>query len=134
MRVMSQPSYRPFRPITRREAVKRIGTASAGVALSGGIIRGQTTDIMIGGKAVEIVVSSLSPATVRINVLPIVDGTPSTIPVDGALAQPDAAKRAGAGRAADTFKPVGPAICRALHRAAPDAARRDDRTARRFSA
>ena len=107
MPVMSQPpSKPPSQPITRRDAVKRIGAASAGVALSGGIIRGQTSDIMIGGRPVEIVVSSLSPATVRINVLPIVDGTPSAVPVDGGLAQPDAAKRVGAGRAAETFKPV----------------------------
>ena len=94
------------RPITRREALKHLTSATTGVALSGGIIRGQTTDITIGGRPVEIAVSSLSPATVRINVLPIVAGAPTAVPDDGGLAQPDAARRVGAGRAADTFKPV----------------------------
>ena len=40
--------------ITRREALKHLTSATAGVALLGGIIRGQTTDITIGGKPVEI--------------------------------------------------------------------------------
>ena len=99
MRVMPQS-------MTRRQALKRITSASAGVALSGGVIRGQTADITIGGRPVEIVVSSLSPATVRINVLPITGGAATVVPDDGGLAQPDAANRVGAGRAADTFKPV----------------------------
>ena len=94
------------RPITRREALKHLTSATAGVALSSGIIRGQTTDITIGGRPVEIAVSSLSPTTVRISVLPLVAGAPAAVPDDGALVQPDAATRVGAGRAADTFKPV----------------------------
>ena len=39
------------RPITRREALKQLTSATTGVALSGGIIRGQTADITIGGQA-----------------------------------------------------------------------------------
>ncbi len=73
MRVMSQS-------ITRREALKRITSASAGVALSGGMIRGQAADITIGGRPVEIAVSSLSPVTVRISVLPIAGGAASGVP------------------------------------------------------
>ena len=99
MRVMS-------RPITRREALKHLASATTGVALSGSIIRGQAADIMIGGKPVEIVVSSLSPATVRLNVLPIAGAAAVAVPDDGGLVQPDAATRVGAGRAADTFKAV----------------------------
>jgi alpha-glucosidase (family GH31 glycosyl hydrolase) len=94
------------RSITRREALKHLTTATTGVALSGGIIRGQTTDITIGGRSVEIAVSSLSPATVRISVLPVVAGAPAAVPDDGGLVQPDAAKRVSAVRAADAFKPV----------------------------
>jgi alpha-glucosidase len=94
------------RPITRRDALKQISTATAGAALSGGIIRGRTSDIVIGGRPVEIVVSALSPATVRINVLPITGGTSAAVPDDGGVVQPDAAKRVGAARAAETFKPL----------------------------
>ena len=99
MRVMSQS-------MTRREALKQITTAGAGVALSGGIIRGQAAEVLIGGKPVEIAVSSLSPATVRITLLPLEAGAPTAVPIDGALAQPEAAKGVEAGRVAEIFKPV----------------------------
>ena len=99
MRVMSQS-------MTRRAALKHITAAGAGMALSGGIIRGQDGGILIGGKPVEIAVSSLSPATVRITLLPIEAGAPTPVPVDGGLAQPEAAKRVGAAGASTKFKPV----------------------------
>jgi alpha-glucosidase (family GH31 glycosyl hydrolase) len=99
MRVMSQP-------VTRREALEHIAAVGAGIVLSGGVFRGQATDIVIGGRPVEIVVSSLSSATVRISVLPLEAGTPATIPDSGALAQPGAAKRVGAGRAVEAFRPL----------------------------
>ena len=57
--------------ITRRAALKQISVAGAGVLVSRGIIRGQGTDITIGGQPVEIAVASLSPSTVRISVLPV---------------------------------------------------------------
>src|SRR5262245_35878234 len=91
--------------ITRREVLKQIGSAGAGVALGGGVIRGQGSDITIGGKAVEIVVTSISPETVRIGVLPLENGTSVAPPDDGGVAEPNAGKRVGAGGAA-AFKPV----------------------------
>jgi hypothetical protein len=90
-------------PITRREALQHIGTAGAGVVLAGGIIRGQSTDITIAGKPVEIVVSPLSPATVRIQVLPIEGDRPVAVPNDGALVQQDPGKPAGRSRSAGAF-------------------------------
>jgi len=93
-------------PITRRWALRRLGLAGAGLALTDGTSRGQAIDITIAGKPVEIVITSLSPTTVRISVLPIEGGKAGVVPNDGALVQPDAGTRAGAGRAADTFKPV----------------------------
>ena len=71
--------------ISRRDALKGLGVASAGLALSGGVIRGQGADIIVAGKPVEIAVSSVSPATVRITVRPIVDGAPVAVPITGAL-------------------------------------------------
>ena len=73
---------------TRREALKQFGAAGASLAFAG-VIRGQSGDIVIAEKPVEIVVSSVSPTTVRITVLPIVGGQPSPLPVDGALVQPE---------------------------------------------
>ena len=57
--------------IPRREAVKQLTLAGAGLACSGGIIRGQTKPIIVNGSPVEIVVASVSPQTVRLTVMPI---------------------------------------------------------------
>ena len=92
--------------ITRREALKRLGSAGAGVTLAGGIIRGQTAPITIGGKPVEIVVTSLSSATVRIRVVPAGEGATATIPDDGGLVEPNGGKPAGSGGAGDRFEPI----------------------------
>ena len=93
-------------PLTRRDVLRQIGSAGAAVALSGGVFRGQSSDIMVGGLPVEIAVSPLSPSTVRLTVLPLVNGAPAAIPDDGGVAQPEAAKRVGARRTADSFRPV----------------------------
>ena len=92
--------------MTRRQALEQMASAGAGVALSGGVFRGQSADIVIGGTPVEIVVASLSPATVRVSVLPLATGTVASVPDDGALVKADAGKRVGAGRVADTFRAV----------------------------
>jgi alpha-glucosidase/alpha-D-xyloside xylohydrolase len=71
--------------LSRRDALKRIGIASAGAVLPCGIIRGSSTDIVVAGRPVEIHVSSVSPVTVRLTVLPIGAGRTGAVPVDGAL-------------------------------------------------
>ena len=92
--------------VSRREVLKQLGAAGASFAFSGGVIRGQTGDIVIAGKPVEIVVSSLSPATVRITVLPLVDGTPAAVPIDGALVQPEWGRALARARAARPLQSV----------------------------
>jgi alpha-glucosidase/alpha-D-xyloside xylohydrolase len=71
--------------ISRRDALKQIGAAGAGVALSGGVLRGQATAIAVAGQPVEITVSSVSQVTVRITVRPLVNDAPAAVPVTGAL-------------------------------------------------
>jgi alpha-glucosidase/alpha-D-xyloside xylohydrolase len=71
--------------LTRRQALKDIGVAGAGLAFSGAVIRGQGAGIMVAGKPVEISVSSVSPVTVRLTVRPVVDGAPAPVAVTGAL-------------------------------------------------
>ena len=69
----------------RRQALKDLGLAGAGLAISGGVIRGQAAEIVIAGRPVEIAVSPVSAVAVRIIIRPIVDGVPAAVPVTGAL-------------------------------------------------
>ncbi len=79
--------------VSRRDALKQLGTAGAGFLLARGIIRGEAADIVVAGKPVEIAIFSLTPGTLRITVLPIESGKPAAVPDDGAIV------RAGEGRA-----------------------------------
>ena len=58
-------------PVSRRDAVKQLAGATAGVALAGVVIRGQSDAIVVAGKPVEIVVRSISPSTLRITAFPV---------------------------------------------------------------
>ena len=66
--------------LTRRDAVARL----AGLALGPVVFRGQSAPILVAGKRVEFVVSSISDATVRITALPADRGR---IPADDSLVQ-----------------------------------------------
>ena len=86
--------------VTRREAVKTLTAAGAGLAFGSTVIRGQDGDITIGGFPVEIAISSISPSTVRIRLLPIDNGKPVPVPDTGGVAQPSAGKGLASARAA----------------------------------
>lgn len=101
--------------VSRREAIGRLTAASAGVALSAGVLRGgaeilaaqagpggpegaasavqparggaEATALVVAGRPAEIVVSPVSEATVRISVLPLDAGRPADVPLDGSLVQ-----------------------------------------------
>ena len=66
--------------LTRRDVVARL----AGLALGPVLLRGQSAPVTVAGKRVEIVVSSISDATVRITALPVDGGS---IPADDSLVQ-----------------------------------------------
>jgi alpha-glucosidase/alpha-D-xyloside xylohydrolase len=74
-----------MRKVTRRQALRDIGVAGAGLAFAGGVIRGQGAGIIVAGKLVEIAVSWVSQVTVRLTVRPVVDGTAIPVAVTGAL-------------------------------------------------
>jgi hypothetical protein len=57
--------------LDRRAALTRLGTAGIGVGVSPVLLRAQRGPLAVGGRAVEIAVSSVSRSTVRIQVLPI---------------------------------------------------------------
>lgn len=92
------------RPLNRRDALKHIGAAGAGVIFTGGIIRGQSTPIVIAGKPVEIAIAAVSPSTVRITVLPLESGKPAPVPDHNALVR--AAEGKALGRKRESFAPV----------------------------
>jgi alpha-glucosidase (family GH31 glycosyl hydrolase) len=91
---------------TRRDVLKQLGIAGAGLALTPTIIRGQGTDLMAGGLPVEIAVSSVTPNTVRITLQPIASGQPAAIPDDGVLAQAEWGKSIARARTGATLANV----------------------------
>jgi hypothetical protein len=75
--------------LSRREAVRQLAGAGAGLAFGDQIFRGQSAHILLAGKPVEIVASSISPDTVRL----------TAVPADhGRLPDDDSLVRAAAGR------------------------------------
>jgi alpha-glucosidase (family GH31 glycosyl hydrolase) len=92
------------RPISRRDALKQLGSAGAAVALSGGVIRGQAAAIRVAGMPVEIAVATVSPHTVRITVAAVV-GT-GGVPEDGALVRAADTAPIARSRTAERFEPV----------------------------
>ncbi len=92
------------RHVSRRDALKRLSAAGAGVVFSGGIIRGQSSPIVIAGKPVEIAIAAVSRSTVRITVLALEGGKPLPFPNHNALVR--AADGKPIGRKRGTFAPV----------------------------
>jgi len=94
--------------ISRHEALKHIGAASAGVVLPTTLFRGRVRDIVVDGRPVEIAVAAVSAHTVRVTVLPLVGGSRGSLPVDGALVRDDLGGRrvAARRRTAESFAPV----------------------------
>jgi alpha-glucosidase/alpha-D-xyloside xylohydrolase len=71
--------------MNRRDALKQIGTAGAGLALGGGIIRGQSADIVVAGQPLRLRSPQVSASTVRVTVRPLQNGVAAPVPVTGAL-------------------------------------------------
>ena len=85
-------------PITRRDALKQLGAAGAGLVAGSTVIRGQDRPIVVAGQPVEIAVFSLSATTVRITVRPLANGDALPVPATGALVDEQPGRRLAAGR------------------------------------
>ena len=72
---------------SRRDALKTIATASAVALTHPAAILAQPVALAIAGKPVEIIVSSVSPDTLRVSITPLVNGQSQSIPNDGSLVQ-----------------------------------------------
>ena len=74
------------KPITRRSAIRKLGVLGAGTVVGArfaGLLRAQDGDIIVAGRAVEIVVTSMSDETARITLLPL--SPAAAVPAVGAL-------------------------------------------------
>jgi len=87
----------------RRDALKQIGMASAGAMLGAAYIRGPGASIVVAGRPVEIAIASITPATVRITLVPL-DGT--RVAEDGALVKAAEGRASGRARDPQSFGPV----------------------------
>jgi alpha-glucosidase (family GH31 glycosyl hydrolase) len=76
-----------MRQISRRETLKRFGSAGAGILLGSQTSVAQNSTIKVTGRPVEIALSSVSPHTVRISITAIENGKRQPIPHDGLLLQ-----------------------------------------------
>jgi hypothetical protein len=92
--------------VSRREVLRRFGKATAGLALTGGVIRGQGTDIVVAGNPVEIAISSVSPTTVRITVIPIEGSRSAAFPDTGTLVAEGQGRSVGRGHSAGALNAV----------------------------
>jgi alpha-glucosidase/alpha-D-xyloside xylohydrolase len=80
--------------VSRRRAIRDLGLASAGLTLTGGILRSQTpAGLIVAGQPCEVAVFSISPDTVRITVRPLRDGAAAAIAATGHLAEPESGTR-----------------------------------------
>src|SRR3954453_3557656 len=76
-----------MKPSNRREALKSIATAGAGVLLGSEGSFAQQAPIQIAGRPIEITITAATPQTVRITIQPIENGQLLPVPRDGALVQ-----------------------------------------------
>jgi hypothetical protein len=76
-----------MRRIPRRQVLKSFGSAGAGVLLGSRTLSAQEATLRVTGRPVEISLSSVSPQTVRLSVVPVENGRPQAIPYDGSLVQ-----------------------------------------------
>ena len=75
--------------IARRDVLKQLAYAGAGLAFGSGVVRGRSAPVVVNGKPVEILVASVSPSTVRLTVSPIAG---ATVPDHNALVAAAAGK------------------------------------------
>jgi alpha-glucosidase/alpha-D-xyloside xylohydrolase len=75
-----------MRTPTRREALKQLGAAGAGILAAPALIGGQDTGIVVAGQLVDVAISSVNPDCVRITIRRATGGSDASL-ADGALAK-----------------------------------------------
>jgi len=72
-------------PISRRRALAELGAGGAALAFLGPAWRFRGSALRAASRAIEIVAGAISPATLRLSLLPAGDRSPQPIPGDGSL-------------------------------------------------
>ena len=75
--------------LTRREALQSVAGAGAGSILAEHLAGFDESPLTVGGKPVQVSLSSVSANTVRISVQPVENGQTMPVPADGTLVQED---------------------------------------------
>jgi hypothetical protein len=91
---------------SRRQALIDMGSAGAGLLLGAGA-RWRIPGLHVAGRAADVAVAAVSPATLRLSVLDVATAGPQPIPLDGALAAPTWAPQARVARPGDRSTAVG---------------------------
>ncbi len=78
-----------MKPSNRREALKRITTASASALLGRQGLFAQQPPVQIAGRPIEVTITAVTSETVRITIQPIENGQLLRVPPDGALVRED---------------------------------------------
>ena len=73
---------------SRREALKRIAAASAAAALPR-VALADASPLTVAGRKVELQITSISPHTLRLSILPVQNGRAIAVPNDGSLVRTD---------------------------------------------
>jgi alpha-glucosidase/alpha-D-xyloside xylohydrolase len=72
--------------LTRRDVLKTVGTAGAGMLLGRGTTSAQEAGLRVAGRPIELSVTAVSRSTLRLSAVPLDDGGgPQPIPFDGSL-------------------------------------------------
>ncbi|HEX6322761.1 MAG TPA: TIM-barrel domain-containing protein [Vicinamibacterales bacterium] len=79
---------------SRRRAIKLLGAAGVSAAIPSAVVRGFFQGLQYAGASTDVIVSEVSPHTLRLTVLP--GGRDLRVPDDGALVAEAAGKKAGA--------------------------------------
>ena len=74
-------------PLTRREALKSVAAIGSSAFLGRRIVVSQDLPIRVAGRAVEVTLTPVSAANVRITVTPIENNLPQLVPASGSLAR-----------------------------------------------
>ena len=87
------------KPVSRRDALKQLGAAGAGLMIGGDVvIRSHVDDIVVAGQPVEVEVGLVSPITVRVTLSLLDGGRAVPVPITGELVSDNVGEFVGRAR------------------------------------
>src|SRR5213593_4720415 len=74
--------------LSRRDVLTGFGLAGVGALLDAKLVSASDVPIRIGERSAEIAIREVSSSTIRISIVPLENGQPTSIESDGSLVQP----------------------------------------------